>query len=177
MPSGTTGIMRGPLPAGGTAGLIQSTPAGAKVGVLQDSAWAATVPVLPGEIPSPPSQLLRGPALPGQVSGLMAPPVPSDARFGEAGPRDLAATQDQQARINLVDGNFAEGQGMLNRSVRSLEQATGGDHPEIVSTLRVDAQVMRHYERQDTAADMEGRAREMQKRLDPPPAPKKPARF
>jgi hypothetical protein len=177
VPPGATGLLRGPLPPGGTAGVIQRTPAGAKVGVLQDTAWAATVPVLPGEIPPPPHQVLRGPLLPGQASGLMAQPVPPDARFGESGPRDLAETQELQARMNLVDGNFAEGQGMLNRSVGSLEQATGGDHPEVVTTLQVDAQVMRHYDRQAAAADMEGRAGAMQKRLEPPPAPKKPERF
>jgi hypothetical protein len=177
MPSGATGIMRGSLPPGGTAGLLQRTPAGAKVGVLQDKAWAATVPVLPGEIPPPPHQLLRGPMLPGQVSGVMAQPVPPDARFGESAPRDLAETQDLQGRMNLVDLNFAEGQGMLNRSVGSLEQATGGDHPEVVSGLKVDAEVMRHYDRQAAAAEMEGRAGAMQKRLEPPPAPKKPERF
>jgi hypothetical protein len=176
LPPGATGIQRGSLPPGGTAGVIRSTPAGAKVGLLQDTAWAATVPVLPGEIPPPPNQVLRGPLLPGQVSG-MTQPIPANARFGEAGPRDLAETQDQQARINLVDGNFPEGEGMLNRSVGSLEQATGGDHPEVVSALKVDVQVMRHYDRETAAADMDGRAKAMQKRLDPPPAPKKPERF
>jgi hypothetical protein len=177
MPPGTTGILRGSLPAGATAGLLQQPPAGAKVGVLQDTAWAATVPVLPGEVAIPPHQLLRGAALPGQVSGLLSPPVPADARFGEPGSRDLAEFQRQQASINLVDGNFVEGRGMLERSVGSLEQATGGDHPEVVSTLRVDAQTMRHYARDEAAADMEGRARAMQKRLEPPPPPRRPSRF
>jgi hypothetical protein len=177
MPPGATGIVRGPLPPGGSAGLLQPTPAGAKVGVLQDTAWAATVPVLPGEIPPPPHQLLRGSLLPGQVSGLLAQPAPSDARFGEPGPRDLAETQDLQSRTYLVDGNFAEGEGLLNRSVATQERVTGGDHPAVVSTLKTDAQVMRHYNRQAAAADMENRASEMQKRLEPPPAPKKPARF
>jgi hypothetical protein len=177
VPPGATGLLRGSLPPGGTAGLLQRTPAGAKVGALQDTAWAATVPVLPGEIPSPPHQLLRGPLVPGQVSGVMAQPVPPDARFGESGPRDLAETQDLQARMYLVDGNFAHGEGMLNRSVGSLERVTGGDHPEVVTTLEVDAQVMRHYDRQAAAADMEGRAGAMRKRLEPPPAPKKTERF
>jgi hypothetical protein len=176
MPTDATGIIRGPLPPGGTAGMIRSTPAGAKVGVLQDTAWAATVPVLPGEIPPPPTQLLRGPLLPGQVSGMVQP-IPAGARFGESGPRDLAETQDQQARMNLVDGNFPEGKGMLNRSVGSLEQATGGDHPEVVSALKTDAQVMRHYDRQTAAVEMDGRAQAMQKRLEPPPPPKKRERF
>jgi hypothetical protein len=36
---------------------------------------------------------------------------------------------------------------------------------------------MRHYDRETAAADMDGRAKAMQKRLDPPPAPKKPERF
>jgi hypothetical protein len=176
LPEGATGIVRGSLPSGASVGVIRSTPAGAKVGVLQDTAWAATVPILPGEIPPPPQQLLRGPLMPGQPSG-MTQPLPSDARFGEGGPRDLAGTQDQQARIDLVDGNFPEGEGMLKRSVGSLGQATGGDHPEVVSTLKTDAQVLWHYDRQATAAGMEIRAAEMQKRLEPPPAPKKPARF
>jgi hypothetical protein len=177
VPPGTTGLLRGSLPPGGTAGVIRSTPAGAKVGILQDTAWAATVPVLPGEIPPPPNQLLRGAIMPGQVSGLMAQPVPPDARFGESAPRDLAETQDLQSRIYLVDGNFAEGEGMLNRSVATREQVTGGDHPEVVTALKVDAQVMRHYDRQAAAADMESRAKAMQKRLEPPPAPKRPERF
>jgi hypothetical protein len=79
--------------------------------------------------------------------------------------------------LYLVDGIYPQGEAMLNGSVAIRERLSGGDAPEIAANLERDAQVMRHYDRQAAAADMDGRAKEMRKRLEPPPAPKTPERF
>jgi hypothetical protein len=83
---------------------------------------------------------------------------------------------DFQARLYLVDGNYAQGDTMLNRSVAIREQAVGGVHPEVAGALETDAKLLRHYNRDAAAADMDARAKEIRTKLEPP-APKKPDRF
>lgn len=176
MPQGTGGLTRGSLPSGGTSGLLQATPPGAKVGLLLDTTRNATVPVLPAGMSPAPYALVRG-SVSSVPGALLASPVPADARFGEPGPRDLAGTLESQSQLYLVDGIYPQGEAMLNGSVAIRERLAGGDAPEVAANLERDAQVMRHYDRQAAAADMDVRAKEMRKRLEPAPAPKKPERF
>ena len=91
-----------------------------------------------------------------------------------AGPGEIVQGLDSQARMYLVDGDYAHGEGMLNRSVATREDMVGKVHPEVAGALETDAQLLRHYSRDAAAADMEVRAKEIRTKLEPPPAPKKP---
>jgi hypothetical protein len=177
LPQGaTTGVVRGSLPPGGKAGLIQAPPPGATVGVFRDTLSAATVSVMPGGFPPTLVPTLRGPLPADAAVGVLSAPAPPGTRLGEPGPGELVHGLDFQARLYLVDGNYAQGDTMLNRSVAIREQAVGGVHPEVAGALETDAKLLRHYNRDAAAADMDARAKEIRTKLEPP-APKKPDRF
>jgi hypothetical protein len=176
VPQGATvGVVRGVLPSGATAGVIQSVPANGSTGVFRSSA-IDTVPVLPGGFAPTPVPTLRGP-LPVDASvGALAPSLPPGARFAEPGPADIVKGLDEYARIYMVDGNYAQGQGILEQSVAVREETVGRIHPEVAGALETEAQLLRHYARDADAVDMEARAQDIRKKLEPP-APKKPERF
>lgn len=176
-PGATTGVVRGTLPSGAKAGLMQSVPPGGSAGVLRDTYSAARVPVMPGGVSPTPVPTLRGPLPADAVAGTLTPPSPPGTRQGEAGPAEIVQGLDFQGRLYMVDGNYAHGEGMLNRSVATREDVVGRIHPEVAGALETDAKLMRHYSRDAAAADMEGRAKEIRTKLEPPPAPKKPDRF
>ena len=88
----------------------------------------------------------------------------------------MAERLNSEARIYMVDGNYAQGEGLSNRSVAVREQIVGGVHPEVAGALETDAKVLRHYNRDAAAADIDARAKEIRTKLEPP-APKKPTRF
>jgi hypothetical protein len=108
--------------------------------------------------------------------GALPLPVPPGARLGEPGPGELSQGLASQARSNLVDGNYAQGEAMLNRSVAIREQMVGRDHPDVAGALEDDAKLLRRWNRDAAAADMEARAKEIRTRLEPP-KPKAPERF
>ena len=173
----TTGVVRGTLPPGGTAGLLQATPPGATVGVFRDTAAAARVPVMPGGVRPTPMPVLMGP-LPADASvGTLTAPLPPGTRLGAPGPDEIMQGLDFQARIYLEDGNYAQGEKMLNGSVAIREDMVGRVNPEVAGALETDAKLLRHYSRDAAAADMEVRAKEIRTKLEPPPAPRKPDRF
>jgi hypothetical protein len=73
----------------------------------------------------------------------------------------------------LGDGNYAQGEAMLNRSVSIREEIAGGPvHPEVANALEDSAKLLRQWNRNAAASDMEARAKEIRTKLEPPPAPK-----
>jgi hypothetical protein len=177
LPQGaTTGVVRGSLPTGGTAGLIKASPSGATAGVFRNTAAAATVPVMPGGFAPTPVPTLRGPLPADAAVGAVSGPEPPGTRLGEPGPAEIEHGLNFQARLYLVDHNFAQGETMLNQSVGIRDEMVGRVHPEVAGALETDAKLLRHYNRDATAADMEARAKEIRTKLEPP-APKKPDRF
>ena len=176
-PGATTGVVRGTLPPGGTAGLLQAPPPGATVGVFRDTAAAARVPVMPGGVPPALAPVLMGP-LPADTSfGALTAPLPAGTQLGAPGPDEIMHGLDSQARIYLQDGNYAQGEQMLNGSVAIREDMVGRVSPEVAGALDTNAQLMRHYSRDAAATNMELRAKEIRTKLEPPPAPRKPDRF
>ena len=128
-PGATTGVVRGTLPPGGTAGLLQAPPPGATVGVFRDTAAAARVPVMPGGLPPALTPVLMGP-LPADASvGALTAPVSPGTRLGAPGPDEIMKGLDSQARIYLQDGNYAQGEQMLNGSVAIREDMVGRVSP------------------------------------------------
>jgi hypothetical protein len=112
--------------------------------------------------------------------GALAAPMPSDTRFGAPGPIDIAARLADQARRSLVDHDFATAEQMLDRSVGIREEAVGRDHPDVLQALEDSAALLRQYNRETAAADMDARAHEIRLRLEapagpPPPSPIAPA--
>jgi hypothetical protein len=105
--------------------------------------------------------------------GAVPVPVPPGARFGQPGPNELAQGLRSQARSRLVDGDYAQGEAMLNRSVAIREQMVGRDHPDVAGALEDNAKLLRQWNREAAAADMEARAKEIRTRLEPP-KPKEP---
>ena len=177
LPQGaTTGVVRGTLPTGGTAGLIHAAPPGATFGVFRNTAAAATVPVMPGGFAPTPVPTLRGPLPADAAVGALSAPAAPGTRLGEPGPAEIEHGLNFQGRLYLVDHNFAQGETMLNQSVGIREEMVGRVHPEVAGALETDAKLLRHYDRNATAADMETRAKEIRTKLEPP-APKKPDRF
>ena len=179
LPQGaTTGVVRGSLPPGGTAGVIQAPPPGSTVGVFRNMDAAAAVPMIPGGFPPTLVPVLRGPVPADAATGTLSAPAPPGTRLGEPGPREIEIGLDSQAReVYLVDHNFAQGETMLNQAVGIREETVGRVHPEVAGALETDAQLVRHYNRNATAADMDVRAKEIRTKLEPPPAPQKPDRF
>ena len=124
----------------------------------------------------PSHQLLRGSLLPGQVSGLLAQPAPADARFGEPGPATSrrpktpspgctwwTASSPRARDAQSLGGDSQSGSraGITPRSRRPQDRRPG--HAALRST---------------GCGRRAGQPRqEMRKRLEPPPAPKKPERF
>ena len=175
LPQGaTTGVVRGVLPSGATAGLIQAPPPGSTSGLLRNTSAATMVPTMPGGVTSTPVPTLRG-SLPADAAvGVVSPPAPAGSRLGEPGPGDVVERLNSEARIYLVDGNYAQGETLLNGSVAIREQTVGQVHPEVAGALETDAKLLRHYNRETAAHDMDTRAKEIRTKLEPP-APKKPA--
>jgi hypothetical protein len=120
---------------------------------------------------------LRGDVPADASVGAVSAPIPPGAALGEPGPNELAARLKSQARMNLVDGNYAQGEAMLSRAVTIREEMVGRDHPDVASALEDSAKLLRQYNREAAAADMETRASEIRTRLEPPPAPREPERF
>jgi hypothetical protein len=117
-------------------------------------------------------------SLPAEATvGAFATPLPPGARLGEPGPDELAGRLNSQARMSLIDGNYAQGEAMLYRSVAVREETVGPVHPEVVGALEENAQLLRQYNRDAAAAAMETRAQEIRTLLEPPPAPKPPEAF
>ena len=178
LPQGaTTGVVRGSLPSGGTAGVIQAAPPGATYGVFRDTFRAATVPVMPGGFAPTPTPTFRGPLPADAAVGALSAPAAPGTRLGEPGPGEIEHGLNFQARLYLLDHNFDHGEGMLNQGVGIREEMVGRIHPEVAGALETDAKLVRHYNRNATAADMDGRAKEIRTKLEPPPAPKKADRF
>jgi hypothetical protein len=161
-----TGAVRGAPPSGGTVGAFRSVPvSGGAVSVLPGAFLPMTTGALRGDVPVDASV------------GTVSVPIPSGTSFGGPGPAEFAQGLKSQARSNLVDGNYVQGETMLRRSVANREQVVGSPvHPEVAAALDDNAKVLRHWNREAAAADMEARAKEIRIKLEPP-APKKPDRF
>jgi hypothetical protein len=169
----TTGVLRGAVPPGATVGAGRgAVPPDASIGVVRS-----------GPSSNETMGTLRGPTAPTEVGtflppdapvGTFAAPMPPGTRFGEPGPADIAQRLAEQARRSLVDHDFAAGEALLNRSVRVREESVGRDHPDVAKALEDNAALLRRYNREAAAADMDARAREIRTRLEPPPRPTPP---
>jgi hypothetical protein len=105
------------------------------------------------------------------LSGPWPSPAPPGSRFGEPGPEDLAAELRARARIHLIDGSYAQAEAMLNRSVAIREEAVGPDPPDVARALEENAKLLRRWNREAAAADMEAGAKEIRTRLEMPSPP------
>jgi hypothetical protein len=177
-PGATVGAGRGSLPADATVGAVGGgPPSGGTVGAFRSaSPSVGTVGVLPGGVLPMNVLPFRGSVPADATVGAISVPAPPGAHFGDPGPGELAQGLYSQARMSLIDGNYAQGEAMLNRSVAIREQMVGRDHPEVAGALEGNAKLLRQYNREAAAADMEVRAKEIRTRLEPP-APKEPERF
>ena len=110
----------------------------------------------------------------------MRPWAPSQHRLPQehaSGSRGLPRSThglNFQGRLYLVDHNFAQGETMLNQSVGIREEMVGRVHPEVAGALETDAKLLRHYNRNATAADMETRAKEIRTKLERRRRPRSP---
>jgi hypothetical protein len=137
LPQGaTTGVVRGSLPSGGTAGLIHAAPPGATVGVFRNTFSAATVPVMPGGFAPTLVPTLRGPLPADAAVGTLSAPARPGTRLGEPGPGEIEHGLNFQARLYLVDHNFAQGETMLNQSMGIREEMVGRIHHEVAGASR-----------------------------------------
>jgi hypothetical protein len=189
-PGATTGAIRGALPAGSTVGAVRgSVPVDAVIGVPRSMSRAmggvflspAAPPVVGvGVLPGgglPTAVVTPRGSLPADATvGALATPLPAGSRLGEPGPDELARRLDSQARLSLIDGSYAQGEAMLNRSVAIREETLGPVHPEVAGALEEKASLLRQFNRTDAAAAMETRAQEIRTLLAPPP-PKPPEAF
>lgn len=113
----------------------------------------------------------RGDASPGSV-GAFGRPAPSGTELGSAGLQELEGRLKSAAAMSMWDGNYKQGEALLNRSVTIREEIAGGaDKPEVASALEDNAKYLREWSRDDAAADMETRAKEIRTKLEPSPAP------
>jgi hypothetical protein len=189
-PGATTGAIRGALPPGSSVGAIRgSVPVDAVIGVPR-TASGATVGVFPSPVtPIVGVGLVPGVVLPTTVIaprgslpadatvGALATPLPPGSRLGAPGPDEIAGRLNSQARLSLIDGNYAQGETMLNRSVTIREEVVGPVHPEVAAALEENAQLLRQYNRDAAAAAMETRAQEIRTLLEPPPPSNPPEAF
>jgi len=203
----TQGALRGALPQGATVGAARgSLPPGAVVGAvgigtpttpgtlppsgvflapLAVGMNPAGVPVVVGSgavFVGNGAVFLGGGAFRGPVSpdtvGAMGAPLPPGTVLGDPGPAEIAQRLQTEARLWLQDGNFAQGEAMLNRSVAIREEIAGGpNHPEVAQALEDNAKLLREWHRDAAASDMEARAKEIRTNLEPPAPPKAPPRF
>ncbi len=178
VPEGATvGAARGSLPAAAVIGAVRGTPPpGGTVGAYRSALAADTVSVLPGASIPMPTGAFRGDVPTNANVGTVSGPLPSGTQLGEPGPGELAQRLKSEARMNLVDGSYARAEGMLKQSVAIREEMVGQVRPEIAEALDDNAKLLRRWDRNAAAADMEARAKEIRTKLEPP-APKKPNRF
>jgi hypothetical protein len=78
----------------------------------------------------------------------------------------------EQARLRLIEGDYAPAEGMLKESVAIREQALGRDHPDVAQTLEDNARLLRQWNRDALATDMENRAKEIRTTLEEAAKPK-----
>ena len=81
-----------------------------------------------GDSPAPHS-LVRGPFRPCREPGSWPRRFPRTRASGSRALGTSRGPRSLQSRMYLVDGNFAQGEAMLNGSVGSRERLAGGDHP------------------------------------------------
>ena len=179
VPEGATvGAARGSLPAAAVIGAVRGAPpTGGTVGAFRSALAADTVSVLPGASMPMATGTFRGDVPANANVGTVSGPLPPGTQLGEPGPGELAQRLKSEARMDLVDGSYARAEGMLNRSVAIREEMVGRVRPEIAEALDDNAKLLRRWDRNAAAADMEVRAKEIRTKLEPPPAPKKPDRF
>lgn len=178
LPEGATvGAARGSLPAAAVIGAVRGAlPPGGTVGAFRSALAADTVSVLPGASMPMATGTFRGDVPANANVGTASTPLPPGTQLGEPGAVELAQRLKAEARMNLIDGSYARAEGMLNRSVAIREEMVGRVRPEIAEALDENAKLLRRWDRNAAAADMEGRAKEIRTKLEPP-APKKPERF
>jgi hypothetical protein len=156
--SGTsTGLLRGPVQSGTTGGLLSggAPPAGGTVGgfrglVPVGTPWGPTRVELP----------------PGTPVGAYPAPAPSGARLGDPGPLDRAGAVENQARIHLIKGAYGDAEARLRQSVSIHEQVSGPDSPEVVQALESNAALLREWNREAAATEMETRIEEIRVRQE-----------
>jgi hypothetical protein len=154
-PDATVGATRGALPSGSTVGAVHgATPPGGTVGVFRGTVLPGSVGVFRGDVPADASV------------GARPQPIPPGARFGEPGPDDIAASLTSQARILLLKGDYRPAEIMLKESVTIREQSVGPDRPEIVQALEDNAKLLRQWNRDAVATEMETRAGEIRTKLE-----------
>jgi hypothetical protein len=158
----TRGLLRAPMPSGGTSGLLGTgaPPPGGTVGGFRGS--------LP---PGARSGLLRGDVPAGTPVGVIQPPNPPGARLGEPGPSDMARGLQEEARINLIKGNYRNAEFHLRQAVTTQEQASGRDSTEVVQTLEGNATLLRKWNREAAASEMDAQVKEIRARQEPPVKP------
>jgi len=193
----TSGATRGALPPGATVGAARgSVPQGAVVGAARPAASTSSAGAppsvglffVPGAVPagtpvSPPGAIqvgsggvlsFRGPVSPDTATGTLGTPIPSNTVLGTPGSAEIAERLQTEAGMWLRDGNYVQGEAMLNRSVAIREEMAGGpNHPEVAQALEDNAKLLRVWNRESAASDMEARAKEIRTNLEPPPAPLK----
>jgi hypothetical protein len=184
-PGAAVGAARGSLPVGATVGAVTTgapvSPGGAP---LHIGGFFVPVP-LPAGTPVGPSGVVqsgvisfRGPVAPDAatatgVTGAMGAPVPSGTVLGPPGSAEIAERLQTESRMWLREGNYVQGEVMLNRSVAIREELAGGpNHPEVAQALEDNAKTLRVWNRDAAASDMEARAKEIRTKLEPPTPPK-----
>jgi hypothetical protein len=183
----TVGAIRGSVPPGATIGAVRGAlPPGAVVGTVSNSpptsiggfhAETPTVFGLPSGQFAPVSQVdFRGAVAPSAV-GAFAAPVPPDTVLGQPGPQEIEGRLKSEATFSMWDGNYRQGEVLLNRSIGIREEiASGAVRPEVAGALQDSATFLRGWNRDEAAADMEARARSINKELEPKPEPKRAVR-
>lgn len=168
----TVGAIRGSVPTGGIVGAVRDAPSAAVGGFRAESPSAAS----PGLFLPTTNVWFRGAMSPGSV-GAFATPAPGDTVLGRPGAQEMEGRLQTEATFRLWDGNYRQAETMLNSSVGRREEIVGGTvRPEVAGALDSNATYLRGWNRDAAAIDMEARAKDIRKKLEPPPAAKRPER-
>ena len=71
----------------------------------------------------------------------------------------MAKSLHNLALLYNAQGNYAEAEPLLQRSLTILERALGPEHPDVAQSLENYAALLRKTGRADEAAEMEARAK------------------
>ena len=113
---------------------------------------------------------------PGSV-GAFGAPAPGDTVLGPAGAREIEGRLKSEATLSLWDGNYKQAETMLNSSVSRREEIVGGTvRPEVAGALENNATILRDWNRDVAAAEMEARAKDIRTKLEPAPVAKRSER-
>lgn len=161
-PDTSVGVTRGSLPADATAGTLAGPlPAGGTVGVLQGNlAPGETTRVFAGPLPAGATiGVIQGAVPAGGQTGLLAGSLPPNATFRMRTPEDIARGQEALAERHSIDAVHGDAESLLRRATGIREETLGAQHPGVAESLDNQARMLRRSGRNETAADLEGRAR------------------